>query len=231
MGQDKAAMRMGGATLLELAVGKLQPMCEEVVIVGPGAEGVRSLADAHPGCGPIGGMEAALGEGGGDWAVFLPVDMPLLPGGLLRALVGVWGRDMGEGARVCFAVTEGRAQPLISMVHRGVLPWVREALGRGELRVRAVLERAAAELAGELGAPTEMALRRTEVRVEAEGGTRAVRIGGEAVWRATEAEWAARELWFSNLNTPEEFREAEGLAGMWPVGEDEGMRASPDEAD
>lgn len=216
MGQDKAAMRLGGATLLELAVAKLRPVCQEVVVVGPGVEGVRSILDAHPGCGPVGGIEAALADCCGDWAAFLPVDMPLLPGGLLRAMVGVWRRDAGEGARVCFAVTEGRVQPLISMVHRAVLPWIRGALERGEFRVRPVLERAAAELADEIGGRAEGLLLRTEVRVEGRGA----RIGGEVVWRATAAEWAARELWFSNLNTPEEFGEAERLAAMWPLGED-----------
>ncbi len=220
MGQDKAALHLGGATLLELAVRKLQPVCDEVVVVGPGLAGTRNLADHSPGCGPLGGIEAALAEGWGDWAAFLPVDMPLLPVGLLRAMFGVWASYADGGALVCFAVTEERAQPLVSLVRRTVLPFVQEALKHGQLRVRFVLESAAEQLAQRIDVPREAALRRTEVRIRGDGDTREVTIDGAAVWQASSAEWAARALWFSNLNTPAEFAAAERLASRSPVRED-----------
>ena len=220
MGQDKAALQLGGATLLELAVRKLQPVCDEVVVVGPGLAGVRNLADDFPGCGPLGGIEAALADGRGEWAAFLPVDMPLLPVGLLRALFGVWARYADGGALVCFAVTEDRAQPLVSIVRRAALPFVREALKHGQLRVRFVLESAAEQIAQKTDVPIDAALRRTEVRIRRDGNAREVTIDGAAVWQASPAEWAARELWFSNLNTPGEFAAAEHLASRTPVRED-----------
>ncbi len=220
MGQDKSAMLLGGTTLLELAARKLRPICTEVVVVGPALEGVRNLADRHMGCGPLGGIETALSETKGDWAVFLPVDMPLLPAGLLRALIALWAADARQGARVCFAVTNEGPQPLISLIHRDLLPSVREALRKGELRVRAVLESGAKELAGQGGASLETLMRRTEVRTGSDQGVREVRIDRMTVWQPAVAEWATRELWFSNLNTPAEFADAERLAAMWPVGED-----------
>ena len=227
MGQDKAALHLSGATLLEIALRKLEPVCDEVAVVGPGMAGVRTLADDSPGCGPLGGMEAALAEGRGEWAAFLPVDMPLLPDGLLRALLGVWASYADGGALVCFAVSEGRAQPLVSVVRRTVLPFVRDGLQHGQLRVRFVLEAAAEQLAHKTGVPVDAALRRTEVRIRRDGNAREVMIDGTAVWQASPAEWAMRALWFSNLNTPAEFAAAERLASRSPVREDgEGSAAA-----
>lgn len=218
MGQDKAAMQLGGATLLETAVRKLRQVCAEVVVIGGGPDGGadRVVADRHPGCGPIGGMEAALSDIRGDWAMFLPVDMPLLPGGLVEALGSAWSMAVASGARATMTVVDGAPQPLISLVHRGALATVEAAVARGQYKVRPVLEEAAGQVAAAQGIPVSGALCRTEIRMEAgeRSGPGMVRVGHETVWRPSAAEWRLRHLWFSNLNTPEEFAEAEQFA-MW----------------
>ncbi len=194
MGVDKAEMRLGGRTLLEIAVGKLRRICDEVVVVGERAaapEGVRVIADGWAGCGPMGGMEAALGDVGAGRAMFLPVDMPLMPMGLLEGMARVWA---ASGARVCLAVGDGQVQPLVSQVRGDVVSEVRAALGRGQYKVRPLLEAAGAQ----------GGLVRTEIRT----GERCAVWPG---WTPSEAEWARRELWFANLNTPEEFGRAEVL--------------------
>ncbi len=200
MGSDKAEMRLrgGGLTLLEIAVGKLRRICEEVVVVGQRKfvhAGVRVIPDLRTGCGPMGGMEAALSDAGGGRAMFLPVDMPFVPADLLEGVAGEWIR---RDARVCLVVVDGRVQPLVSLVGSEVLTAVRGALERGEYKVRPVLERAAGELKGEVC--------RTEIST----------LEKDSVWpgwRPDHREWAARELWFANLNTPEEFASAKSFAG------------------
>lgn len=216
MGQDKSAMRLGGVTLLEEAVGKLRRLCAEVVVIGGPAHGGadRLVADRHPGCGPIGGLEAALADSGGEWAMFLPVDMPLLPAGLVGALGAAWQRGMPNGLRVGMAVAGGVTQPLVSIVHRKALAAIQAAIGAGRYKVRPVLEEAASSLAIR-GSPGRIALSRTEIVVgdaETHPGLPLVRVGDEIVWRPSAAEWRSRHLWFSNLNTPEEFAEAEQFA-------------------
>ena len=201
MGTGKADLRLGGHTLLAIACAKLAPLCREVVVVGTGEPppGVRGIADLHPGCGPIGGMEAALRDLPTEFAAFLPVDMPLLPPGLLAELARRWSSPGLGAARVCFAVFDGVAQPLVSRLHREVLPMLEAAISAGELKLRPVLERAAAHLG-------PGALERTEITT---GEILLREPGSPGRWTPPEQERSSSRLWFSNLNTPEEFRLAE----------------------
>lgn len=208
MGVDKAELRLAGQTLLELAVAKLHRVCGEVVVVGERAEvpsGVRVIPDLHPGCGPLGGVEAALrdlhdvrGEHPAEWAAFLPVDMPFVPGGLFEDLLTEWVERGQTGVRVTMVEVDGHVQPLVSLVHRTVLPSVEASIARGEYKVRPMLELAARDLP-QLG--DIAALWKSDLFVEA-------LAAGRGGWRPSPDEWRARSLWFSNLNTPAEFRQA-----------------------
>ncbi len=192
MGLDKAEMRLGGRTLLEIAVGKLRRVCGEVVIAGQRETvlGVRVLPDQHPDCGPIGGIAAALRDAGGAPAMFLPVDMPLVPEELLARMAERWVRSE---ATVCFVVADGRFQPLVSLVRSGALREAEAALERGEYKVRPLLETIGERNGGVL---------RTEISTDE-------RTAVWPDWVPSEKEWVARELWFANLNTLEEFAAAE----------------------
>ena len=194
MGMDKVGMRLGGRTLIEIAVGKLRRICGEVVVVGqvdPQAAGARVLADRRPGCGPLWGMEAALEDAGKAAAMFLPVDMPFIPVGLMERVAELWATS---GAPVCLAVVDGRVQPLVSLVRPEVLERVRASLDRGEYRVGPMLEGAGEVLRSEI---------RTQMRERVWPG-----------WLPSDAEWAARGVWFSNLNTPEEFAAGEACGAL-----------------
>src|ERR1700746_781805 len=84
MGQDKALLQWAGRTLLERALDKLRTL---PLAAAPRIAGARSdlsshagvVADLHPGCGPLSGIEAALAARTRPLNVFLPVDTPLLP--------------------------------------------------------------------------------------------------------------------------------------------------------
>ena len=226
MGVDKAGLRIGGRTLLDLAVEKLRRVSAAVVVVGMRVDapaGVRVIADQVAECGPAGGIEAALrdlaavqdevddDQDGAEWAAFLPVDMPLLPGGLFEELVRIWlGRDPAPA--VAMVRADGAMQPLVSLVHRSVLPHVQRAVAAGEFKVRPMLEGAAAELpTSDAGEP--WGVERTELQVD-------TLQGGFGEWYPTPAEWDLRQQWFGNLNTREEFRAAqERLGVIW-----DGMR-------
>ncbi len=85
MGQDKALLQLAGKSLLELALDKLRalPLAAAPRIAGAPLEHAGVVADLHPGCGPLSGIEAALAASTQALNVFLPVDMPLLPPGFL----------------------------------------------------------------------------------------------------------------------------------------------------
>jgi len=89
MGRDKALVQLGGRLLVEYSIGVLY----EVGLPGSIAGGDPSLAryaplvkDASPGLGPLGGVCCALAGTSKAWAVFLSVDLPLLPVSLIDCL-------------------------------------------------------------------------------------------------------------------------------------------------
>ena len=212
MGVDKARLEIGGRSLLEIAAGKLREVCDEVSVVGGGEvgfPGVKIVPDLHPGFGPMGGMEAALRDVGEAWAMFLPVDMPMVPVGLLRALRDRW--TGGAEARVSFAEVDGRPQPLLSAMRAEVLPWLERSLNAGSYKVVPALVEAGWGIAEARGVPAEEVLGRIEVGLTAD----LREFGG---WPANGIDLASREMWFANVNTPEEFAAverylADGMAG------------------
>ncbi len=215
MGMDKAEVIFRGQTMLEIAVGTMSAVCDEVVVIGNRERvpaGVRSIPDAFPGCGPMGGIEAALREcqrTSAEFGVFLPVDMPLLPAGLLRALVAVWRQT--STVRVAVVVADGRVQPLVSLIHVDVLPTLQAALTRGDHKLQPALRAAAGTLADGLRVAEDGVFLRTLL----EFGDRVVLSpdGAGLLWRPSDREWETRAAWFANVNTPEELREAEGGRG------------------
>lgn len=220
MGRDKAMLRLGGKTLLARAVETLKSVHSlgfdgqqaTVTIIGErtlleGAD--RAIADRSSQCGPLGGIEAALSDlettHRADWAFFIPVDMPFLSAAVIGALLGRWIEVASEGARVCYAIVDGTPQPLVSLVHKSLYPYVVRALAEGWYKVTPVLQSACDDLAschaGELGS-VDWILRKTVLSTESF-------IVTDLDRSRSATEDRARQLWFANLNTEEEFSEAE----------------------
>ena len=142
MGQDKALLQFGGRPMVEIAVEKLREFCAEVWIAGS-REDLRGFApvvcDERDDAGPAGGIEAGLQAGGEDWAMFVPVDVPLIPGELLRR----WAEAVMErGVRASYLRCGEGLHPALCMLHQNCLPVFRAALESGErslLRIFAAL--------------------------------------------------------------------------------------------
>jgi molybdopterin-guanine dinucleotide biosynthesis protein A len=212
MGRDKALLELGGKPLIWHAVTKLGRVCADVQILSSNPELERFaplVRDMHAGCGPLGGLEAGLGHSWHEWNLFMPVDMPFLPSAFLDHWVRTVIARERRGARVAMFTVGGVPQPLFCLLHREVALFVHEAMQRGEYKVFPVLEGAGKELA-----------ERQEVLLGSaflnlpwdEGAEFSAGVGtekGEPWWTVTKAQQRAKELWFANLNMPEEFAEAE----------------------
>ncbi len=74
MGQDKALLQLAGRSLLELALDKLRilPLAAAPRTAGAPSEHAGVVADLHPGCGPLSGIEAALAASTQPLNVFSP---------------------------------------------------------------------------------------------------------------------------------------------------------------
>jgi molybdenum cofactor guanylyltransferase len=97
-GGDKARIRIGGATILERVLGRLEPQCSRVVINANGDParfadtGLPVVADSVPDfAGPLAGILAGLDWAAANvpnlaWLVSVPGDCPFLPKDLLVRL-------------------------------------------------------------------------------------------------------------------------------------------------
>jgi molybdenum cofactor guanylyltransferase len=214
MGRDKALLELAGRPLVHHAVMKLRRMCMDVRILSNNPELAAYapiLPDLHPGCGPIGGMEAALAHSVFEWNLFLPVDMPFLPTAFLHHWVRRTLIEEKRGARLVMFTVDGLAQPTLAMIHRDVAPFVTGAIEQGELKLYPVLERAGRELAAKHGVVLRMTFRNLPWNAQSTfRATPNLHGPGREDWMATtEFQQSAKHLWFANLNTPEEFAEAE----------------------
>ena len=198
MGQDKAFLPFQGVPMIELAVQRLKLTCDEVGILGNDPALARFgevVPDEMAECGPLSGIVQALRAARHDWVLITPVDLPLLPGGLLNG----WARKLlgGEEGRfaVCCLSDMGQAHPLVCLLHRSIGRYLADALKNGERKVLPLLRSAG----------------------EAHGGFRMIEIDDpwwREVWTPTPGEAALRDLWFGNANTPEELATMELRAEM-----------------
>ncbi len=212
MGRDKALLEIAGRPLAQHAVLKLGRVCREVHILSanPALSAFAPLVpDLHAGSGPLGGIEAGLKHSSYDWNLFMPVDMPFLPSALLYYWIRhyVLARE-GMGTRIAMFRVDGEPQPALCLLHRDVAPFVAGAVQSGKYKLLPALQEAAEGLSrrGEgivgnifLAAPWN------ETSTFSTGNV----AKGEP-WRIlTEAQQAAKHMWFANVNTPEEFAMAE----------------------
>ena len=141
MGQDKALLQAAGRSLLDLALEKLRavPLAAPPRIAGTRSElssHAPVIADLHPGCGPLSGIEAALAASRQPLNVFLPVDTPLLPA---QFLVWMVRRAEITGALVTIPRINGWPQPLCAVYHRQLLAPITAALIAGDYKVMPVV--------------------------------------------------------------------------------------------
>jgi molybdopterin-guanine dinucleotide biosynthesis protein A len=103
MGQDKRQLKHEGKTLLEKALKLLEMSDADEILISGDVQGHECIQDMVPGCGPLGGLHAALHfmqeQGVLDEALLLviPVDMPLLQVDTLTRLVD--GIGNGDSCR------------------------------------------------------------------------------------------------------------------------------------
>lgn len=207
MGTDKALLELAGKPLVLRAVEKLRRVCADISILGNRSEleiYAPMIRDLHEGCGPLAGIEAALSRSEKLWNLFMAVDMPFVPVGFLESWIKVVLQQ--ESARVSMFCVDGRPQPALCMLHKDVAPYVERAVAQGEFKLLPVLESAAEDLAMK----QRMAMDAIFVNLSWSGNA-SLLVEDGYIWKPTEAQQKMQHLWFTNLNTPDEFAAAEAL--------------------
>lgn len=142
MGRDKALLPYGSATLAEHVATQVEAAAGSVALVGDPrryrAMPYPLIADLHPGCGPLGGIEAALAASNSRWNLVVACDMPALTAEFLKSLLERAGTCGGQ----CLAPVSpaGRVEPLCAVWDRGCLEAIGGALRRQVRRMTEALE-------------------------------------------------------------------------------------------
>jgi len=195
MGADKALVQLAGRPLISYAVEVLRQAGLDVCIAGarsPLEAFAPVVEDSLADRGPLGGICAALASTAAQWAVFVPVDLPLLPAGLQVSLLE---RAQITGAAVTACSLNGFTQTFPAVICREALPALRRELEAGRGGCYTAFQAAA----GALGLPVEV----VPVEFLAQCG------------QLTDERGLPPALWFLNVNTAEDLCRAECCLGGW----------------
>ncbi|MGI8983704.1 MAG: molybdenum cofactor guanylyltransferase [Acidimicrobiales bacterium] len=134
-GADKAALVVGGTTLLDRVLAAARPVCDALVVVGPArptaVAGVRFLQESEPGGGPVPAVAAGLAAAPDAGVVFLlATDLPLLATAHLRRLLAALA-GAGEGVEAAAADDHGGPNPLLAAYAAPALRRRAATLGAG----------------------------------------------------------------------------------------------------
>jgi molybdopterin-guanine dinucleotide biosynthesis protein A len=139
MGRDKAVITLHGRTLLETSLATLRGVAPEVFILGAphiySAYGA-AIPDIFPGCGPLGGIHAALSRTATRHNLILAVDTPFVSREFLAYLAD---RAIDSSATVTIPEVAGYLEPACTVYTRDFLAIAQAALQRGDHKITPLL--------------------------------------------------------------------------------------------
>ena len=141
-GVDKSGLVVEGRRILDRQIDMLQgvPRLRSILLVGGATihPFARPIADRVAGCGPLGGIHAALAavaEQNGDTVFVMACDMPYVTAGLVDYLL-----DLSSTDDAVVPMTERGYHPLCAVYTRACLEPVARRLRAGCLKVTDVLD-------------------------------------------------------------------------------------------
>ena len=137
MGQDKAWLEVGGQPLITRALAVLRALgIQEVFISGRAGVDYSALRcpvlwDLHPKCGPLGGIQRALGVATAPMLLVLAVDLPRITSDFLRKLSEHCDPETGAVPKL-----RGKLEPLAAIYPKRCELILKECLVNSRLAAR-----------------------------------------------------------------------------------------------
>jgi molybdopterin-guanine dinucleotide biosynthesis protein A len=135
MGRDKAFLPVQGETLLARSLKLATAVTQQVTIVGETGKFAaygRVVADIVPGCGPLGGIHAALSATSAELNLILAVDLPFLEPRLLEYLIA---EARKSESMITVPQAGGRFQPLCAIYRKEFTVVAESALQGGQNKI------------------------------------------------------------------------------------------------
>jgi molybdopterin-guanine dinucleotide biosynthesis protein A len=195
MGQDKALLEFAGRPLIAHALDLFREAGIPAMIAGAASPTLRSIPvlalvvqDSEPGLGPLSGICTALSIISARYAVFLPVDLPLLPASLLVYLLR---SARITGSAVTVPSVSGFTQTFPAVLDKSTLPALKNELDSQRYGCFSAFQAASAALG--------QSVSRVAVELLAQTGEVSDPLGLPPIH------------WFLNLNSPDDLERAEAL--------------------
>ena len=150
MGADKAFVLLNGRTLLARILDAARTLTSNVIIVGDSLKYsafAPVVEDVFRGCGPLGGIHAALRSSSNDLNVILAVDTPFVSLALLQFLVK--RARASPVSLVTVASANGGLQPLSAVYHRKFADAAEKALRSGCYKIDELFDQTSTQIIGE----------------------------------------------------------------------------------
>jgi molybdopterin-guanine dinucleotide biosynthesis protein A len=198
MGRHKALLEFAGKPLVAHALSIFEEAGIPAMIAGTASPALRSLPisapiieDVSPGRGPLSGICTALSIISARYAVFLPVDLPLLPPSLIVFLLR---HARITGSAVTVPSVSSFAQTFPAVLDRSTLSALQNELDSQRYGCFSAFQAAAAALGQSV----------SSIAVERFAATGDI----------SDLPGLPPIDWFINLNTPDDLERAEGLRNM-----------------
>ena len=139
-GRDKSALVIDGRSILDRQIAELLRVTDDVLVVGA-EKGTatrplfRLIPDRVSGCGPLGGLDAALAAARDGVVAIVACDMPFVTAAFLNHLL-----DLARDADAVVPRTERGYHPLCAAYTRACHPAVARRLADRRLKMTGLLE-------------------------------------------------------------------------------------------
>jgi molybdopterin-guanine dinucleotide biosynthesis protein A len=138
-GQDKGLISLAGKPMIEYVIKSIEPQVDTIIINANRNQslyekyGFPVVADQIEGyCGPLAGMASGLEHATTPFVVTVPCDSPFIPDDLVHKL---YSTLQHENAEICTIRSNGRLQPVFTLMKSELFNSILEFLNNGERKI------------------------------------------------------------------------------------------------
>ncbi|MDZ7764936.1 MAG: molybdenum cofactor guanylyltransferase [Melioribacteraceae bacterium] len=121
MGEDKALLKVGAKTIIEIMIDKLKPFCNEIIISADETEkysqfGYKVVPDKFDNSGPLAGIYSSLLESNSERNFIISCDLPLVSQNVIENII-----NTNSDKEIILPVTTGKYHQLCGVYSQSVL--------------------------------------------------------------------------------------------------------------